>query len=52
MMKQLNLFDKDDRGINDLERIIDEQREEIKYLKAEVEYERLLRTKGITNNDW
>ena len=52
MMKQLNLFKEDDRGQNDLERIIEEQKAEIEYLKAEVAYERLLRTKGITNNEW
>jgi hypothetical protein len=52
MTSQLKLFKEDDRGKNDLERIIEEQKAEIEYLKAEVAYERLLRTKGITNNDW
>ena len=52
MTSQLKLFKEDDRGKNDLERIIEEQKAGIEYLKAEVTYERLLRTKGITNNDW
>ena len=51
MMKQLNLFKEDDRGQNDLERIIEEQKAEIEYLKADIAYERLLRTRGITNNE-
>lgn len=49
MKKQLNLFKEDDRGDCDLERIIEEQKAEIEYLKAEVNYERLLRTKGVKN---
>lgn len=52
MTSQLNLFKEDDRGKNDLERIIKEQKEEIELLKAEIQYERLLRTKGIINNDY
>tara|TARA_B110000858_G_scaffold113730_1_gene130008 strand:+ start:599 stop:742 length:144 start_codon:yes stop_codon:yes gene_type:complete len=47
----LNLFKEDDRGKNDLERIIEEQKAEIEYLKADIAYERLLRTRGITNNE-
>jgi len=50
MKKQLNLFKEEDRGECDLERIIEEQKAEIEYLKAEVAYERLLRTKKIIPN--
>jgi len=49
MMKQLNLFEEDKRGNCDLERIIEEQKAEIEYLKAEIKYERLLRIHGATN---
>jgi len=48
-MKQLNLFEEDTRGDCDLERIIEEQKAEIEYLKAEIKYERLLRINGVNN---
>jgi len=51
MQKQLNLFEEDKRGECDLERIIEEQKAEIEYLKAEVKYERLLRTRGVKHNN-
>jgi hypothetical protein len=50
MQKQTKLFKEDKRGDCDLERIIEEQKAEIEYLKAEVAYERLLRTKKIIPN--
>ena len=50
MQKKMNLFEEDKRGDCDLERIIEEQKAEIEYLKAKVAYERLLRTKKIIPN--